>query len=454
MFFLIICILLALILIIYKLKLNKVAKKVLMVYVIWTLVILALSALNLFNIYEVSDKTYFIWIINIVIVTISVFIFSKKETEELKEKQTDIIFKMEKSKIIFYAAILINVLLLYYKIRYDRIVANLPLEYIRMARFNSLFSSGVESIFFDYILVNSLRILLIITSILIVNGKWTNKISILGIMGLIIYTMIGYGRMTIFEFIIYIVISYLAFNCKERKIKLNIKKIILCIISILALIFIGAVITTIRLKGIEKTNLETIFEYGIMEQIRQIYTYFTGGFRTLEVFLNEGFSNIKGLTICRATFGGIEDILGLVLNNIGYSFETINSLVGTMTQANVQIGEQMYMNAFYTCVMNYFLDMGYLGVIIYPLLHGLFVAYIINNYLKNKNLISFVLFAYVTMILLCSIYRWMYQFGQYVFLLVILLIINLITKHIEKNNELKEKINDKSSDNEDFKILQ
>ena len=432
MFFLIICILLALILIICQLKVNKTTKKIVIIYVIWTLIILGFSTLNLFNTYDVSSIVYFMWIINILMITFSILIFSKKNMVEDKEWQKNTIQKIENSKILFYFSIIISILLLYYKFRYDRIVENLPLEYIRMARFDRLFTSGIESIFFDYILINSLRILLIITSILIVNGKYKNRICILGIISLAIYTMIGYGRMTIFEFIIYVVISYLIFNYRGKKAKLKVKKIILWIFLAIILIFIGAIVTVIRLKGIELLNLETIFEYGILEQIKQIYVYFTGGFRTLEVFIRDGFYTLDGLTLGRLTFGGIEDIVGLILNNIGYNFETINSLIGTITQTNVQIGEHVYINAFYTCIMNFYGDMGYLGVIVYSLLHGIFIAYSINNYIKKKNLLAFILLSYVVMNALCSVYRWQYQFGQYVFIMIILLILNFKVKDKKK----------------------
>lgn len=436
MFFLIIVVLSTLILLICRMRTNMVTKKILIMYLIWTLTILGFSTFNMFGLYEVSINIYCMWIINILLVTFSVLILSKKKGEEILQKQKDIIERIENSKIIFYASVVISLLLLYYRVRYNKVIENLPLEYIRMARFDKLFNSGIESIFFDYILINSLRILLMFTAILIVNGKYKNRIVVLGLISLVIYTMIGYGRMIIFEFVIYLIISYLTFNC--RKIKIKLKKIIQWIGLGVILIFAGAAITVIRLKGVKSLNLDTIFEYGILEQIKQIYVYFTGGFRTLDSFVKNGFYALNKMTLGRLTFGGFEDLLGLVLNNIGYNFETINSLVGPITQSNVQIGEQVYINAFYTCLMNYYGDMGYAGIIIYPILHGILIAYSINNYIKKKSLLSFVLLSYVTMNLLSSIYRWQYQFGQYTLLMIILLGINFIFENKRKNRRYLE----------------
>ena len=84
MSFLIIGILTILICLIYQMKANKISKRVTTMYVIWTLIILFFSTLNLFELYEVSSNVYCMWIINILVVSFCVLIFSKKYMLEIK----------------------------------------------------------------------------------------------------------------------------------------------------------------------------------------------------------------------------------------------------------------------------------------------------------------------------------------------------------------------------------
>lgn len=438
MFFLILGILIFLLIFIYQAKINVISKKIISAYSLWVFIILAFSTFNLFGLYGVNDKVYITWIVNAVIFIGIVLIFSKKNMIKEEELDNKIVKRIENSKVLFYVGIIVMLLLAMYKIRYDNVTENLALEYVRMARFDRLFANGVESIFFDYILKGTLKILLICTSILIVKRKFKNKICIVTIISLFLYTMIGYGRMTIFEFIIYIIISYLFLNDNLRE-KINIKKVVICILGLMLLLIIGGIIVVIRLQGKEQLSIENIFQYGILEQIKQIVVYFNGGFRTLDIFMKEGFSALDGITLGRLSFAGIEDIIGLILNNLGYKFATINSLVGPITQTNVQVGEQIYMNAFYTCIMNYFGDFGYVGVIIFPILHGLLVSYCINNYIKRRDLPSIILSYFVIMNTFCSIYRWNYQFGQTIFLLVMLMFWNFVTKKKVINGDVDDK---------------
>lgn len=426
-----------LILVASKVKLCKMPKKILIMYILWTSIILTISTFNLYGLLNVSDKVYILWIINIDILVLTIIMFANKQEKQEKINFTS---RLESSKILLFSQIVLSVILMYYEIRYKNLIANMPLEYIRMARFDSLFYSGIENIFFEYIVAGTLRVHLMIIAILIIEKKFKNKICLLGIVDLILYTMIGYGRMIIFEFVLYLIIAYLIVNYDKKHI-INIKKLILvCIIGII-LILIGASIVVIRLKGSQYLNVNTIYEYGIDEQIKQIIVYFTGGFRALDKFVLEGFESINGLTLGRLMVAGLEDIIGLVLNNIGINYTTINSLVGPITQSNIMIGEKIYFNAFYTCVMNYFGDFGYIGVIIGPILNGILISYSINKYIKKRDLQSYLLLTYVIMNAFCSIYRWNYQFGQYMFLLIVLILVNNFK--LEKGNKKNDKENNK-----------
>lgn len=321
MFLMIILLYVLIMCIVYIFSLNKSVKRVLYLYLSFTFLILGLSVLNLHDLYEVDFFIYLMWITNtcVFLVTILFFLQKKKEVEENNEISI-LTSKIVKSKWCICANMIIFILLLYYRIKYNNVIANLDISQIRMARFDKLFNSGVEAIFFDYILVNLLRVSLMISSVSIVEKKYINWFVIISIINLFIYVTIGYGRMMIFEFIMYVLILF----CIYKPIKLNLKTIIICLISVILLLSIATYITSIRMGN----TIDGFFNVKSMgKQVKQTITYFTGGFIALENFLEEGFSENRNLTLGRATIGGIEDILGLILNNIGFNYNTINSYI-------------------------------------------------------------------------------------------------------------------------------
>lgn len=429
MSFIILGILVEIIFFIKKVKVNRIAKNILYLYSFFTLIILYFSTLNLYKISNVSSKVYIMWIINIILVVLTVLICSKTEKIYIKESNVnEWVDRIANSKILFYIGTVMLLFLVFFKIRYNSIIKNLSFIEARMAKFTLLFSSGVEEIFFKYILVTTLIVYLILGAMLIVNKKILNRITIISLLGVALYSTIGYGRMTIFEFVFFIVFSYLIFKCKN-KIRVNIKVLTIITLSSIVLILIGAVIVVIRLKGKEQLTLDNIIVYGIQEQLRQIYIYFVGGFRMFEHFLQNGFQSIEGLTITRLTFGGVEDMFGLVVNNIGFKFTTINSMIVAITQTTISIGDGVNMNAFYTCLMNYYCDLGYVGIIVYPILHGILIAYSINNYIKKNSVLSYILMLYVMYNMMVSIYRWDYQSGTTMFLTISIIILDVLWKY-------------------------
>ena len=55
-------------------------------------------------------------------------------------------------------------------------------------------------------------------------------------------------------------------------------------------------------------------------QFESVFTYYTGAFRNLDIYLNKGFYSINGYTIARATFGGLDEIISLPLGFIGITY--------------------------------------------------------------------------------------------------------------------------------------
>ena len=126
---------------------------------------------------------------------------------------------------------------------------------------------------------------------------------------------------------------------------------------------------------------------------------------------------------------GAEEILLYPIKAFGIEVKSFNNIVSQYTQKSILIGENnSYFNAYYTCIMNYYLDFGILGVIIFPILHSALIVMALKNYYLKKNVYSLMLFSFVLLNLFFGVIRWNYQSGTTVFVLAILIVLNMLNK--------------------------
>lgn len=417
-------VLLLIVFLIFNSKKNKnvISKRVVYIYLLWSFGILFMSSLNPYELYEVSFKTYILWILCIAIISTTIIIFSNtKNRNIINISSENFVNAIKKSKVLLVINIIILILLAYFLARYNRILANASIEDIRNIRFEKLFSTGYEYIIFTYIIQPTLKVIMMLTAVSIIYKERKNINVYLGLINIILNTMIGYGRMCIFEFILFLLFAFL--SQKEIK-KPKIKNILLVIIALILFAVMSTIITTIRIVGIEGLSIDALKEYGINNQISQLIVYFIGGFRTLDLFINNKIISINDYMFGRLTFAGFEDLIGNFTGVLGINFMPINNIIGNYTQRYILIGNNQYFNAFYTSLFNFYGDFGVVGVIIFSFLSGMLIKYSINNYTKKNTLNSLLLFIYTLSMLLCSIYRFNYQLGQYLIILIYLIIIN------------------------------
>ena len=431
--------------IIKRVNIGIKVKKIISIYLLIEMIIITFSMFDPVGLNTVSDKVYVLWIINVIIFVGTLILRAninvKCQKNNIEEKSIN--EKILKSRIILVGQIMLLTILAFYSYRFNLIASSLEdAAQIRIAKFTLLFSSYKENIFFNYIIVFLYKVMAIITSILIANKNIKNPITIMGIINVILYSTIGYGRMDLYEFLLFILFSYIICNRKSIKMKNKTKKDILKFVVIIVFIFcIGLLATAVRL-GIDITDLNEIYNRGIKEQVEQIAIYFTGGFRALDIFLKNGFNGIEKYTLGRATLAGIDEMIEIFFIMLGKEYISFNSLIGELTQTSIIVGKNIEFNAFYTSLMNYISDFGYGGVIIYPILYGNFVFYCIKNEIRSQTLISKILVIYVLMNTISTIYRWNYQFGQNIFILIILLVLNFWVKNkwkidnVNQNNKL------------------
>ncbi len=345
-----------LILLLKKFNIEAKLKKILDIYVIFTSIILFVSSLNPFKLYDVHNRVYQMWIIYLDVFTMIIAILINKI--KFENNVNTIIKKFYRSKILLITQIGICIILGVYVIRFN-IATNVfvnPNE-IRGYIFSDFFGSFVEYFFYYYIVMTLYNIMTIITAIFAINKQYKNPIFIIGIINIVFKMLIGYGRMNLFEFGIFVLIAFCIFK-DNITIKLNKKNILIFIIIILLIIFLFMMSTAVRL-GISPFDFNTLTQTVSNALFKQGIVYFTGGFRALDIYLTNGFENIDNLTLGRATFGGIDEIIGIAIKCINEDYMCFNDLIGYETQKEFLVGENIIFNAFYTCIMNFYCDFGF-----------------------------------------------------------------------------------------------
>lgn len=234
---------------------------------------------------------------------------------------------------------------------------------------------------------------------------------------IVLHSLIGFGRMNYFKLILSTSLCIIYF-CDLKKI-FSIRNIIYFVILLLSVFIIACLMMYFRVFSGE-VDVFNIVSY----QLKQIFEYILGSFRALDRFINNGFVGFENYTFGRATFAGVEEILLYPIKFLGSEITSFNQNIAPITQQGIVVGyETPYYNAFYTSIMNFYLDFRIMGVVVFSLLQGLLVKYALNIYVKEKNIISMVLVLYVSLNLITGFLRWEYQAGNNIFLLIVLFIL-------------------------------
>lgn len=419
------------ILLMYFLKISKLTKKILIMYASIMCIWIFLSMLNPVGLNPVSNFTYFLLLLNIFCVIFGILLMEVVVEKKIKRKKSmDLIDKVVKSKIIKIVLVVFTLILSYYLIKYLNIIKDLPTSQIRIASFTLLHSSALGTLFYTYIVSGTMSLFSILFAILLVNKKIKNFSFILITIDIIISAFIGFGRMGVFSTLI--LTSIVFFITKDVKQFLNWKFLAKIFILFIIIVVLFTTMIFVRMNDNTKSFSENIVQ-ALENQFNQVFEYFLGSIRTLDIFVKDGFEEFPNHTYLRATFAGVDEIILYPFKGVGLEIDSFNNLAVDVMARTYSISEKTnYYNAFYTGVMNFYLDLGTVGVIVFSLLHGMFVFLALMQYKKYNNLLSLMLLAYVIKNLIFTILNWPYQGGPNTFVLIILIILNVVCNYKER----------------------
>lgn len=430
---------------------NTMAKMFILTYTVWWNVNLIASDFNLYSLYPVSNYVYWLLILNVSSYIIGYVLFNnfvckqfdfKEQKNELHDKYNSVnnqLKVLSRSRTFVIFLVLLILILFKYFITYVNLLNELGSSQSRTLRYfvGGLFSTQAEVLFFNYVLEPMNYIIIGLISLFVVFKQFKNYTFLLLIMYLVLFTSIGSGRIALIELILFILFAiYFRVSLKSisksdlfRIIKLSISFVILTLVVLGYTVYL----TALRI-GMTGFNID-LFITAINVFVEQIVVYCIGSFRALEYAITN-YSSLISPQYGFLTFSGFDELFGTYFWALKQDYNITNHFIGGITNSEIFVGPNMRFNALFTCVFNFYYDLGIIGVLIFSFIYGVLSSFIMFLLSKKVNIQTFILGALFFETSILSLQKWYFQSGSII--IIVLLMIILI------NFKFKTKINFKT----------
>ncbi|MBS4053429.1 MAG: oligosaccharide repeat unit polymerase [Thermaerobacter sp.] len=382
-------------------------------YIVWWCAWTLISQFNFMGLYHVSATTYAAVTLKVSMFTAGYLAVSRKTTST-SVQPVSVQRSLSLSKHVLWFQWVLLAILVFYLRRYYSVIAQLTVWDLRNARFDvgGLFSSGIEAMIYNYFVTAWVYffLLMVISEYLIT--RRLRPVGVLSIANVVLYSLIGYGRLVYFDAGIFLAVGGLLFARQYRGTTLlksprahstRYRGLIVYAVGIVGGIAMSGYLTASRLGHVDWFT-------GILVMLEQGLIYFTGPFRALDVYF---FAYADQLTfqLGRATFAGLDEPLSLVLRLLGLDIVPNNFLVGPITREPIRIGfgDNASFNAFYTSILNYHMDFGLAGIAVFSFLYGVAVSTAYNRFVRYPNTLSLMLVLFMVQTSIFSLLRWSFQ---------------------------------------------
>lgn len=188
--------------------------------------------------------------------------------------------------------------------------------------------------------------------------------------------------------------------------------------------------TNQRLHNENEFSMASITE-GANDTFNHLLVYSIGPFRAFDYALDNYYvDRLGGHSFGRSTLGFVDYSLQLVSSNLGLKYNTANGRIYKLLQDNwINIPQDF--NFAYTAIFNFYMDFGFLGVLLIPFLLGCLLKIFITKFSYTSNPITLLAAAYVFYILVNSYFTWrMYDLSAMVTILWFIIYNRMFKKHI------------------------
>lgn len=218
-------------------------------------------------------------------------------------------------------------------------------------------------------------------------------------------------------------------NKKTVRVKM-IKNIFFIGIISLAAFSILSFMTNQRLHNENEFSMNAVSD-GANDTFNHLLIYSIGPFRALDYAIDNNYiGRLHGYAFGRSTFGFVDYSLQLILNNLGIKYNTANGHIYKLLQDNwISIPNDF--NFAYTAIFNFYIDFGFLGVLIIPFILGALVKILIIKFTNTCNPITLLAIAYLFYVLINSYFTWrMYDMSAMVTIIWLFIFKRMLKNHV------------------------
>lgn len=366
-------------------------------YLGWWFVWVAISITNPFGVDNVTLFTYSLILIHIVAFSVGFLIACPRLTVRVSKECFTV--SHAHYRIMLVINIILGLVLYKYWSSYNRFLAIRGVIDARNIVFEPglLFGSYLEVSVYNTIIIPLISVTQIICIIQWINFRKITFLSLLMIVNTFFISGIGLGRFIILDiatyYVVISIIYYLMINVSKKS-NFIILRFIINAGSVLLIAGVILIFITAKRIGAEG-SINAVVLSNLELAIEQCIIYFIGAFRALNQYLSDTHV-IHNWGFGRASLGGLEQIINdmLLLFNKNLNFSITNE-IAKFTVPSIHIGNGHLYNAFYTCIMPFFVDAGVAGVVIISAIYGMSVAKMLKYFLIHPSPYSLALLTYI-----------------------------------------------------------
>lgn len=399
-------VLIAIIFLVINILSDKFLLKPSTTFILVWLLVLIMYQFKFIKLNDISDKT--LYTIGIGIVTFSITAMNKKRIVGWSSKKNELL-DINMNVVIILAIISIIVYIPEVIHSMNMLLSGNSFEVIRAASGSgdTVVTNYAILLLRNYIIRPFMMILYPINAVVFFECRDDKRrIPIFLLTVIICLMMVIYegGRSPIVYFVLHFIFAFMLLK-KKIEIPSYMKKWIIIFVVIAFIIF-----------------SYVSFSRGIDNLKQSIYMYFCGGIPLLDIKIMEIDSN-KLQTFGLASLSVPVDFFFSIMGPIGISRphffrETLDILMSV--EKTISVGNNIHMNAFVTMFYYFYLDGGFLGVILGSGIYGLIASVCYNNYSYWKDKKSVIIYCMILQGIIFSFIRLQFVNSTYFFSFIIL----------------------------------
>ena len=401
-------------------RIDMTSKRMLKMFVVYWIISIVLASIRILDIFEISFYTFILVYLGIISFSMGFLLVGRKRHNGMTFSKEDFSTQFEKiAKNQFYQIIMIIASVYIYSllvIFFDRIMLYGTLYNVR----TDFYSNELYGPFFQQVNAFVLRPLWFISlpvfSYQILYKR--NLFCLVLAFYLIGYESLGGGRIGYIRIALGVVfLSY----CVLQTFKRQKRKGIAIIVGSGALLFVLlSVITIARTEGIGGDGQTR--QRGVETTLEHIVSYTACPIAAFDYSIEHDYTNlVGGYQYGKLTMTSVTSLINLFSSRIGYTLPTLPKSFGEQKQdVLIDIAPEHNWNALYTANLYYYMDFGFLGVIIFPFLFGMLISALITQLYRYRSITLLMIVSYCLWCMLYSVLD--YGFGSPYDLLTLLIL--------------------------------